>query len=247
MRTPEWCADGTLVVDGVTFVPTPPGAGRFASSSTRFCLVKRADLVRDHLALLAEARPRVVVELGVLEGGSTALTALVAEPDALVAVELTPPRSPGLADLVRARGLEEQVRVHHGVDQGDRESLNDLLDTSLGDRAIDLVVDDASHSVEPTRASFNVLFPRLRPGGLYVIEDWSWAHLGYGAHRPGEVPLTTVVFEVVMALPSVPGLMREIRVTRDWVAVVRGDGPVDAAGFDLSAAYSDRGRDLLAR
>ncbi len=29
----------------------------------------------------------------------------------------------------------------------------------------------------PTRTSFEVLFPRLRPGGLFVIEDWNWQHL----------------------------------------------------------------------
>jgi hypothetical protein len=37
-----------------------------------------------------------------------------------------------------------------------------------------------------------------------VIEDWSWAHVGYGAHRPTETPLTVLVFEITMALPSRP-------------------------------------------
>jgi hypothetical protein len=35
------------------------------------------------------------------------------------------------------------------------------------------VIDDASHLLDPTRASFNVPFPLVRPGGVYVIEDWS--------------------------------------------------------------------------
>jgi hypothetical protein len=36
------------------------------------------------------------------------------------------------------------------------------------------VLDDASHQYEPTKASFETLFPLLRPGGLYIIKDWSW-------------------------------------------------------------------------
>jgi predicted methyltransferase len=40
----------------------------------------------------------------------------------------------------------------------------------IDDQLLDLVVDDTSH-LGPTRASFNTLFPRLRPGGVYVIED----------------------------------------------------------------------------
>jgi hypothetical protein len=38
------------------------------------------------------------------------------------------------------------------------------------------VIDDASHIYEPTRASFETLFPYLRPGGLYIIEDWQWSY-----------------------------------------------------------------------
>lgn len=40
----------------------------------------------------------------------------------------------------------------------------------------DLIVDDASHVGELTAKSFELLWPLVRKGGWYVIEDW---HLGY--------------------------------------------------------------------
>jgi hypothetical protein len=43
---------------------------------------------------------------------------------------------------------------------------------------MNLVVDDASHTYEDTKASFETLFPLLQPGGIYAIEDWSWACSG---------------------------------------------------------------------
>ena len=53
----------------------------------------------------------------------------------------------------------------------------DLAQTGFGLKLqLDLVIDDASHLLPETTASFNVLFPRLRAGGLFVIEDWSWQH-----------------------------------------------------------------------
>lgn len=36
---------------------------------------------------------------------------------------------------------------------------------------IDLIVDDSAHNVVQQMASFDVLWPRVMPGGLYVIED----------------------------------------------------------------------------
>ena len=50
--------------------------------------------------------------------------------------------------------------------------LAEIVDEAFGDEPLDLVVDDCSHRYKPSRASFNELFPRLRPGGVYVIEDW---------------------------------------------------------------------------
>src|SRR5690606_351276 len=69
--------------------------------------------------------------------------------------------------------LGDVVDCRWGVDQGDHVALWALLDEH-GLDAVDLVIDDASHSYGPTLASFAALFPRVRVGGHYIIEDWSW-------------------------------------------------------------------------
>ena len=84
--------------------------------------------------------------------------------------------SPDLRDYVAREGLEDVVRVYDDVDQADRGRLAEIVDEEFGDEPLDFVLDDCSHLYEPTRASFNELFPRLRPGGIYTIEDWRWAH-----------------------------------------------------------------------
>lgn len=42
---------------------------------------------------------------------------------------------------------------------------------AAGVGAVDLVIDDASHQTAQQQTSFAVLWPRVAPGGLYVIED----------------------------------------------------------------------------
>lgn len=240
----EWRDDKRLVVDGVAFVAD--SKKRFSSTADEFCLVKPRALVDKHLELLHELRPRTMVELGIFQGGSVALSALIARPDVLVALELAAERVAALDELIAQRGLGEHVHAFYGVDQADDTAVRAAVHEHAGSRPLDLVVDDASHLVEPTRSSFNVLFPLLRPGGVFVLEDWSWAHLGFGAQRPDETPLTRVVFELTMALASYPRLISEMRIDREWVAVVRGDAELDPDGFDLAACFTERGRNLLA-
>lgn len=245
MRGSSWSDETTLVVDGVEFVART--TQRFDSEPTRFCLVKRPPLVRRYLQLFAELRPTAMVELGIYQGGSTALTALVAEPDVLVAVELNPDRVGALDTLLTGRGVSEKVHLAYGVDQADSATITGVLEAAgVHGPVLDLVIDDASHLVDETRSSFDLLFPYLRPGGKYIIEDWSWAHIGFGSHLLDEQPLTRVVFELTMALPSNPGLMSSIEIDRDWAVITRGDSDIDPAGFTLSTLYNDRGRRLLA-
>jgi cephalosporin hydroxylase len=42
---------------------------------------------------------------------------------------------------------------------------------------LDIVIDDASHRGAWSFASYWALFPRLKPGGLYIIEDWGTGYI----------------------------------------------------------------------
>ncbi|MEQ8841723.1 MAG: hypothetical protein RIB98_12145 [Acidimicrobiales bacterium] len=92
-----------------------------------------------------------------------------------MAIELNSGEQTDLTDYLSRSGLEESVRAYYGIDQSD-PGLADILDREFGDSLLDLVLDDASHLYWPTRASFELVFPRLRFGGVYVIEDWASQH-----------------------------------------------------------------------
>jgi hypothetical protein len=49
--------------------------------------------------------------------------------------------------------------------------------------ALDIVIDDASHASHHQQNAFLELFPKLVPGGLYIIEDLRWQPEAY--EKPG--------------------------------------------------------------
>ena len=63
--------------------------------------------------------------------------------------------------------LGKRIKVFQG-DQRDAAFLNDLVD-KIGE--VDIIIDDASHLNDHTIRTFEILFPRLKDGGIYVIED----------------------------------------------------------------------------
>jgi hypothetical protein len=97
------------------------------------------------------------------------------------------------------------------------------------------VIDDASHAYAHTRRAFEVLFPLLRPGGWYAIEDWSW-DLGLGREHPEEMkkapPLSPLVLELVRRAGSDPRIVRRVRVEQGIAFVERGEAPLDE-GFAI--------------
>ncbi|MGX7828490.1 class I SAM-dependent methyltransferase [Actinokineospora sp. 24-640] len=87
-------------------------------------------------------------------------------------------------DIVDKTAVESlRVRTIQG-DQGDPDSLRDIA--ALG--PLDIVVDDGSHRSEDVIASFTHLFPAVRPGGYYVIED---LHTSYWPTFGGDTDLTS--------------------------------------------------------
>lgn len=249
----------TFTVDGIEFVC----AYLPESTPERFFIVKEKPLVDRYIRLCEEHRHGRIVELGIAEGGSTALMALVAEPAALVAVDLESEPLDALDELIRTRGLTDSVHPHYGVDQADRATLARIVDEDLGGEPIDLVIDDCSHQLGPTRASFETLFPRLRPGGLYLIEDWNADHLmretvaaalqaelaagntelrdqmlaALADPPPAEEqrePLSRLAIELFIIRAGHSDAIAEIVIDEHWITVRRGPGQLDPDTFRLA-------------
>jgi SAM-dependent methyltransferase len=216
-----------------------------------FFIFKPRALLEHYAGLIEELQPQHILELGIFAGGSTLFFAELARPRRIAAIDiasLTNVRD-RLHDHAADLGFGGVVRTFGEVDQANRTALAGIVEESFDGGELDLVVDDCSHKYEPTRASFNELFPRLRPGGAYVIEDWRWAHLGPEHPEglfPGEVPLTRLLFEIVLAIPGVPGLVTEISVGPEAAVIRRGDARIEPSTFDISASADRLGQARLA-
>ena len=139
------------------------------------------------------------------------------------AVEIS--RKP-VAPLLDYLSRTENRSVDLGTSQCDGDKLREIVLGELADE-LDLVVDDASHTYEETRSSFEFLFPLLSPGGIYVIEDWSWAH--HPDYQSPDAPfssrraLSNLLFEQIMLMGSTL-LISEIRVWRFLYLIHKAKG-----------------------
>ena len=206
-------SDGGFSLGGVKFViqVAVPAKDRRPSTSKAFTIVKNEPYLRVYEDLASGFSPRSILELGIFQGGSYIFLDKLFKPRRMSAVEINPkPVQPLLDYLSRT----ENRSVHFGTSQCDGDKLTQIVLGELADE-LDLVVDDASHTYEETRASFESLFPLLSPGGIYVIEDWSWAH--HPDYQSPDAPfsrrraLSHLLFEQIMLMGSTL-LISEIRV-----------------------------------
>jgi Methyltransferase domain len=243
-RVLNWIEDKEFVLGDTTFRAAV--VARFKSTPHRFLLVKPRWAVEGYVELVERIAPRNIVELGILQGGSTAFLATVAQPDKLVAIELKSEPVDALERYLTRHRFGERVKTYYGVNQADGARVSEIVTGEFGPAQLDLVIDDASHFVDETRRSFNTLFPFLRPGGTYLIEDWSWAHLPtFEPLHPEQTPLTVFVFELLLACAYNPDMIEEITVQRGWVMVRRGAAELEPGAFEVSRCYGERGRELV--
>jgi hypothetical protein len=152
-----WRDDKTFEIAGVTFQAS--AVDRFRLPRGSFWLVKPRPMVERYRALLSSLQPRRILELGIYQGGSAAFFALLCRPERLVAVDISDDPAVGLERFIDERCLRDRVRTHYSLDQADVSALHRLVADEFGGEPLDLVVDDASHQLGPTRSSFNALFP----------------------------------------------------------------------------------------
>jgi hypothetical protein len=98
----------------------------------------------------------------------------------------------------------------------------------------------------PSRESFEVLFPYLRQGGHYVVEDWNWAHLPeYQTFKWSDRPaLTNLVFELIMLAGSASPDIERITITNISAVVTKRSEPYPERRLDIGAGTRMRTRTL---
>jgi hypothetical protein len=227
----RWDDETTCTLHGhrFQFVKHEDAGGIPAPPVDAFNVVKWPNMLDHFQQLVGDLQPvETVVELGIYHGGSTVLLNELLRPRRLIAIDLTPASPAPRFDRYVAEHPE--VSAHWGVDQSDRAAVL----AAVGTEPIDLVVDDASHFYDLTAASFDVLFPRLRPGGRYLIEDWNWSFLPHHAEI-GRWRVQRSMSDLLLDLAGLslarPGTIGRITVLPSFIAVERGDA--DATGIDV--------------
>jgi cephalosporin hydroxylase len=196
----------------------------------RFYKVKElVDQYANFFSPRSDFRPERVVELGIYDGGSTAFWYELFGPRKHIALDIEAPTDTSyFRRYVESRGLDGQIKTYWQTDQKDKARLRTIVETEF-DGPLDLVIDDASHLYRQTRASFETLFPLLRSGGLYIIEDWAWGHWPLPDHPyfAGEEPLTRLVVELIEATGTSPDLISSVATYSGFVVVERGPQQLD--------------------
>ena len=104
-----------------------------------------------------------LLELGVYKGGSLLLWRDYFPEGLIAGLDLNP---------VKLEDPSGRIRIYQGRQQD--TALLDRIASENAPEGFDIIIDDCSHIGELTRISFWHLFDNhLKPGGLYVIEDWS--------------------------------------------------------------------------
>lgn len=128
-------------------------------------------------------QPITLLELGYLDGASARLWCDYFDHPATTILGIDIDDKTDTTDDPRA--------WFYQADQADAQQLTSFHDAH---GSFDIIIDDASHISSKTIASFETLWPMLKPGGHYIIED---THSSYHSHYYGhaeadENPVTKI-------------------------------------------------------
>lgn len=133
------------------------------------------DIYERHFSRFRDKAP-VVLEIGVFGGGSLAMwKSFFGEESRLIGIDINP-----------------ECKAHEapGIDIfiGSQDDPNLLEQVLQKYPHIDIVLDDGSHRMDHMIRTFEILYDRISPNGVYMVEDTHtcyWPEYDGGLNRPG--------------------------------------------------------------
>jgi len=247
-----WEEENILSVNNIRFyiMQSLLDKQRVESTCDQFFLYKPAWLVKKYMKILDAIPTKNVMEIGILKGGSSAFYHAYCNPEKLVAIEYQDQPVAALQEYIKKKKCLNKLKPYYGVNQAD-ERVKDILKDEFPNRDIDVVVDDASHMYEETKRSFNMIFPYIRKGGMYIIEDWSWAHAPHDLWQKADgkwsdkPALTNLIFEIIMACNGPTEIIDEVIIDKNNAFIKKGHDRAGVDQFDISKSYLTRGKKFV--
>lgn len=198
-------------------------------------------------AVADRVQPKQMIEIGILDGGSTIYWQNRFQLERLIAFDIEPD-APHLRRFLERHNLQDIVRANFAVAQDDGPALRAAIAKQALGPFVDFIVDDASHQHAQTRTTVEILLPFLRPGGAYVIEDWAWGHhvtwpSGLWTDRPLMSPLLS---ELTLICGHGSRVIDRIEIDPNFAVLWRGDAILPKNGeFRLADHYVARGLSVM--
>jgi len=139
-----------------------------------------------------------LLELGINKGGSLQLWRDYFARGVIAGIDINP---------VTVEDSSGRIRVYQGLQQD--TLLLDRVRKETAPDGFDVIIDDCSHIGEFTALSFWHLFDNhLKPGGMFVIEDWGTGYMAGWPDGRRYSPRTSVASFRSLLRPIVESLMR---------------------------------------
>ncbi|MGL4490091.1 MAG: hypothetical protein ACRCU5_11685 [Rhizobiaceae bacterium] len=204
-----------FTLEGVPFRLAFANHNKHVTTDEFIVLLKNKPLLSSEISILNYATPKNMVELGLFEGGSAVFWHLFYGVK-YVGFDILKRPEP-ITKWIKKLGIENDVRLEYETSQSDEKALTKAIEEQFGDAGLDVIIDDASHQYELSRRSFEILYPRVRAGGIYCLEDWSWAHADSPQWQKdrfwGDVPaLTNLLFEITMLMGTKSDWFRQMNI-----------------------------------
>jgi hypothetical protein len=100
------------------------------------------------------------------------------------------------SDILNHKHLnaEEKAYLAANTMQGDQSKPADLRAANERYGPFDIIIDDGGHTATNQRTTFEVMFPLLKPGGTFIVEDLQTSfHERWGGGEIGQRTRTTMV------------------------------------------------------